>query len=310
MTYMQKRKPYYIAAAMIGLIGVPLLSFAGAQALESSKTRPLQPGTAAQQTEAQNLVNHLTHNQVNVVKTFQTPSGMIAIEGEGKELDPQGKHPKTLVWMTPNGKALIPVPAPVISANRVNYTEKAMISMGIMRKPEAATKVAQQISHGARTFMIGKSGPIIDAFLDPNCIFCHKFYEHAMPAVKKGDLRMRVTLVGFLKPSSAPKATAILASKDPVQAMAYNEQHFNVPAEEGGIKPMKKSDPSITAAVGANTAILTRTGETATPTLLFCQNNGKMRMVHGLPRNTQSFVNRLSHGKYSIDAAGNCTPKS
>ncbi|PKY09635.1 hypothetical protein B1757_13605 [Acidithiobacillus marinus] len=305
---MKQKKIYGLAATLMVAIGIPVLGYAAVNDLQASNATTLKPGTSAQEAEAQKLVNQLTHDNVTVLKTYQTPSGMIAVEGEGKNLDPKGKHPRTLVWMTPDGKALIPVPAPLISANRVNYTEKALIAMGIMRKPEPASKVAQQIAHQARTFTIGKSGPVIDAFLDPNCIFCHKFYEHAIPAIDKGKLRMRVTLVGFLKPSSAPKATAILASKDPAKAMAYNERHFNVPEEEGGIHPLNKSDPRITATVGANTAILTHTGETATPTILFCKKDGGLAMIHGAPRNLDGFIRHLSQSRYTINPDGNCSP--
>lgn len=141
--------------------------------------------------------------------------------------------------------------------------------------------IVQKLRH-ADTFLVGSRGPELTAFMDPNCIWCHRFYEKAMPLVRAGKLHLRVALVGFLKPTSAAKAAAILAARHPAQALAFNESHFNVITEEGGIRPDYQAPLSIRRAVSDNTQLLAQTGEEATPTLLYYTKAKQWHLQHGL----------------------------
>ena len=141
--------------------------------------------------------------------------------------------------------------------------------------------IVQKLRH-ADTFLVGSRGPELTAFMDPNCIWCHRLYEKAMPLVRAGKLHLRVALVGFLKPTSAAKAAAILAARHPAQALAFNESHFNVIAEEGGIRPDYHAPLSIRRAVSDNTHLLAQTGEEATPTLLYYTKAKRWHLQHGL----------------------------
>lgn len=273
---------------------------------ESSTTAIPKAGTAQEKAQAVKLVNTITKGTVTVINTFQGPDGMVAIEGISNKILPNGQRRKLFAWMTPGGGAVIPVPAPLLSDTGVNYTEQALIAMGLQKKPEAPSAVAMAVAHGARTFLIGKNGPIIDVFFDPNCIFCHKLYERALPLIQAGKLQMRVTMVGFLKPSSADKAAAILLAKDPAKALAYNEAHFVKSTEEGGIKPITKQQPATTAAVGSNTGILIKTGQEATPAIVFCDKAGDFKMIHGIPGNEGKFLNHLATSAKSILPDGTC----
>ena len=141
--------------------------------------------------------------------------------------------------------------------------------------------IVHKLRH-ADTFLVGSRGPELTAFMDPNCIWCHRFYEKAMPLVRAGKLHLRVALVGFLKPTSAAKAAAILAAKNSAQALAFDESHFNVATEEGGIRPDYKAPLAIRRAVSDNTQLLAETGEEATPTLLYYTKAKRWHLQHGL----------------------------
>jgi thiol:disulfide interchange protein DsbG len=295
-----------LTAAALATITIATVTTLAYGQNESSTTVIPKPGTTQQKAQAERLVNTLTKGTVTVINTFQGPDGMVAIEGISKEVSPNGHRRKLFAWMTPGGGAVIPVPAPLLSDKGVNYTEQALIAMGLQKKPEAPRAVASAVAHDARTFMVGKKGPIIDVFFDPNCIFCHKLYERALPLVKAGKLQMRVTMVGFLKPSSADKAAAILSAKDPAKALAYNEAHFVKSTEEGGIKPITKQQPATTAAIGSNTGILIKTGQEATPTVIFCNKAGDFKMIHGIPGNEEKFLNHLATSAKSILPDGTC----
>jgi thiol:disulfide interchange protein DsbG len=298
-----KSKLTAVALATITIATVATLAYGQN---ESSTTVIPKAGSAQQKAQAENLVNALTKGTVTVINTFQGPDGMVAIEGISKKTLPNGHRRKLFAWMTPGGGAVIPVPAPLLSDKGVNYTEQALIAMGLQKKPEAPSAVATAIAHEARTFMVGNQGPIIDVFFDPNCIYCHKLYERALPLVKAGKLQMRVTMVGFLKPSSADKAAAILSAKDPAKALAYNEAHFVTSTEEGGIKPITAQQPATTAAVGSNTGILIKTGQEATPTVIFCNKTGGFKMIHGIPGNEEKFLDHLATSTKSILPDGTC----
>ncbi|MEY2335858.1 thiol:disulfide interchange protein DsbG [Acidithiobacillus ferrianus] len=298
-----RTKSKLIAAALATIATMSTLAYGQN---ESSTTVIPKAGTAQEKAQAEKLVNTITKGTVTVINTFQGPDGMVAIEGISNKILPNGQRRKLFAWMTPGGGAVIPVPAPLLSETGVNYTEQALIAMGLQKKPEAPSAVATAVAHGAKTFMVGNNGPIIDVFFDPNCIYCHKLYERALPLIKAGKLQMRVTMVGFLKPSSADKAAAILSAKDPAKALAYNEAHFVKSTEEGGIKPITKQQPATTAAVGSNTGILIKTGQEATPAIVFCDKAGDFKMIHGIPGNEGKFLNHLATSAKSILPDGTC----
>jgi thiol:disulfide interchange protein DsbG len=101
--------------------------------------------------------------------------------------------------------------------------------------------------------------------------------------LQAGKLRLRVVMVGFLKPSSFGKAAAILMQSDHAQALATDEKKFDVKNEEGGIEPAKTIPPKIKQAIEANTHLLAQSGNEATPTLLYQNADGQWQVVHGLP---------------------------
>ncbi|MGC8478139.1 MAG: hypothetical protein ACP5NP_17450, partial [Acetobacteraceae bacterium] len=123
---------------------------------------------------------------------------------------------------------------------------------------------------------------------------CHRLYERAVPLLAAGKLRLRVVMVGFLKPTSFGRAAAILMAADPAAALAADERDFDVTHEEGGIAPATAIPPAIHAAVAADTALLARTGEEATPTLLWRDRAGQWRLMHhGPPQGLAAMVAKL-----------------
>src|SRR5699024_11211169 len=80
--------------------------------------------------------------------------------------------------------------------------------------------------------------PTLYAFIDPNCIYCHKLYQQAKPLISSGRLQVHWIMVGVLGQSSIGRAAAILAAEDSVAALAKNEASFQPRVERGGIKPI------------------------------------------------------------------------
>jgi hypothetical protein len=108
-------------------------------------------------------------------------------------------------------------------------------------------------------------------FFDPNCIWCHRFYEQVRAGVKAGKARYLMVPVAILKPSSVPKAERILQAKDPEAVFLRDERGFDTGTEEGGLP---KTFPAVRKAsmdiLDINTAVLAdlEGGKPATPTLV------------------------------------------
>lgn len=115
----------------------------------------------------------------------------------------------------------------------------------------------------------GKDGaPVAYVFADPNCIFCHKFYEMAEPLVKAGKLQVKWVIVDFLKASSQGRAAAILQAKDPTSALVSNENGFIAATEEGGIVPTTAT-PAIQGVLKQHMKIMRDAGFNGTPAMLY-----------------------------------------
>lgn len=98
--------------------------------------------------------------------------------------------------------------------------------------------------------------PVIDAFVDPNCLFCHRWFEQEKPLVEKGRVAFRIIPVGALKPSSPIRAAEILSAPDPLALWIKNENRFKTSTETGGIPLTLTQIPKTKKAVAVNTAIL------------------------------------------------------
>ncbi len=263
-------------------------SFASAMAQTASPTHASNGSYAT-------LVQKLSHGEVRLLNTFPGPDGLTGLVVEPS----YGPGHKDIAWGL-DGKALIP--GPVLNAQGQNLTLLAMQAQHLVPKPLASGVLAKRMLE-APGFTVGTKGPLFTVFLDPNCIFCHRFWDDAYPLAESGKIRFKVVPVGFLKPSSLPKAVTILMQKDPAQAWAQNETKFDVANEEGGIVPAKTLDPKIVQEVVANTKLLAKSGEVATPTIVACVNGQKAPQVfHGM---ALGMLQDLAKGR-SLTGTGTC----
>lgn len=234
--------------------------------------------------QANYLVDHLTHGKLQAVNVFRGPDGLwgVVTQPVGVKIPPY--MPKgQIVWTTPDGKALIP--GPVLNAHGADLTQVYMNKERLLPTPMPAKIVYEEAANPkfADSFVVGNPGaPEIVAIVDPNCIFCHVFYQEIMPAVAGGKVRVRFVMAGFLKPTSRTKAAAILSSKDPAKAYALDEKGFDTQSEEGGIAPDENPSGQVVQDVARNTAYLASTGQVATPTIVYQAKSGRYHLVHGL----------------------------
>ena len=221
-------------------------------------------------TQAFVLVTKATHGALQVQSTFAGPDALT-----GVVVDVPKQHRRFVAWILPNGKGL--VVGPVFSESGVNLTARAMHQEGIVASGKTLWNYG--VAHG---FTEGHSGPVITAYVDPNCIYCHLFYDAAQPLIRSGRLRVRFVVTGFLKRSSPGKAESILSAKRPLQALAADEKGFDVRTEEGAAVVDAHPSASVQKSVQANTAMLAKSGELATPTLIYSTSHHAFVIQHGL----------------------------
>ena len=96
----------------------------------------------------------------------------------------------------------------------------------------------------------------IDVLVDPNCIYCHKWFVSEKAAVNAGKISFRIIPVAALKPSSVPRAIEIMSAKNPLQLWLQNDHGFHTKTESGGISTTLPKNKAMQKAVAVNTAIL------------------------------------------------------
>lgn len=278
--------PIVLGTLSLLVAGVGTAAFAAPVAAGSSKA---PAGYAA-------LVQKLSHGKMHLLRTVATPvpglTGLIAESSTGQ---------KNIAFGLDNRYLVV---GPVISADGKVLNQAIARSAGITPKPLPVKTLALR-AMTASGFVLGHAGPMLVAFMDPNCIFCHLFYESEQSNLKAGKLRIKVVPVGFLKPSSLPKAVAIMEAKNPARAWAEDEARFNVKTEEGGAVPAHRLNVPATAVIRANTKLLAQSGEVATPTIIACLKGASHPVVwHGVsPAEHQEIPGKL----VDLLPTGSCT---
>lgn len=238
--------------------------------------------------DVQQVAGAASHGTVKVDSVFAGTDGLVG----AVVTSTQSPDARNIVWFTPHLKAVV-VNGSVLDASGQNLTQQARYTQGLLWRP--AKVLAAVAKAPDRTILVGSRGPVLTAFFDPNCTFCHQLYQQLAPALAAGKLRLRVVLVGIVKASSKPRAASILAAADPAAALAANEAHFDVRHEEGGAAIRTEGVTQATAAVAANMALFDKAGTRGTPTLLYCSRSRKqVQQVPGLPRDLNALVQDLA----------------
>lgn len=151
--------------------------------------------------------------------------------------------------------------------------------------------------HRALYISTGPAHPrrVIYVFFDPNCEYCHAFWEVAHPVQAQIGLRIRWLPVGRLKPSSLPKAAAIVLARHPGRAFTYDEEHFDEATETGGIPGIHSAPSGVVRGIRANWKLMSVIlGATGTPTIVYPY-RGRVVVQKGLP-DSQAAIGRILTG--------------
>lgn len=161
-------------------------------------------------------------------------------------------------------------------------------------KPDLAKTVSKLKKEGHLVQQGPDDAPVLYAFADPNCIYCHRFYDAVTPLAKAGKIQVQWAMVGFLKSSSMGRAAAILSADDPAAAMAKNEAGFDEDKEEGGIEPVDSPDPALQKLIKQRGKDMAQAGGRGTPTILYRKGADQWGMKPGMP--SKSWLQDYANG--------------
>ncbi len=264
------------------------------------------------------LIGTLSKNTASVVRIYPGPDGLVGVIFKTRE------GTMRVVWMTPHGAAI--VVGPVITAAGQDLTRISQQAVDAVSKVPAAGRPSSDagrpsvpdanssgpadnlpsrksplgkkmsaadfllMSRHLKSIAVGSGSREIWVYFDPNCIFCNRLYEELKPY--RSQVRAHWIPVGFLKKDdSLRKATGILQSRNPAEALLENEDRFDSESEEGGYPLPEKLDPAVEVAVNTNAIGLGQaTGALSTPTIVYRGTDGKPHSVMGLPPDLRAFL--------------------
>lgn len=265
-----KLKPTYFPLAAFGAAAIAAAAIATSVVIAA----PERPAA----------LRALEKQGVTVVGTFPAPGGLTAWAGY------IGQRPLSM-FVTPDGKHVI---AGTLLDAQGNEVAEAALEQAVRGAMTAGAWSKLESSHWIED---GKKGAprTVYVFTDPNCPYCNKFWADARPWVDSGKVVLRHVMVGILTPTSAGKAAALLADKDPAAALtAYERGHMEQngkslasgrarPLGDAGLKPLTNIPADIQAKLVANERLMASLGLRATPAMVWRDANGTVQMRTGAP---------------------------
>lgn len=262
-----------LSSAIVSMVVVAVIAVAGTS-VYFHKNPPAAGSVAMNQQAAKVLIGKATGGKAIVMQTFvDGPFQGFVLKGD------QPNSPEGILFTDASGQYLIS--GNVLDQNLKSLTEAAFDQYISPEKAQAAWASVNTVSY----VTMGKDDAPHKLYVvaDPNCVFCHQFYQMTKADVDSGQLQIRWILGAFLKESSQGRAAAILGAADPAAAFVQNETNFVDASEEGGIAPMAKVPTNIMTEIQANMNFMVKNQFMQTPTLLYKNKQGTPMLYTGLP---------------------------
>jgi thiol:disulfide interchange protein DsbG len=222
----------------------------------------------AQSADRPASVQALEGQGLTVVQEFAVGGGMRGFAGVADG------HP-IAIYVTADGKAIVGTRldekgAPLDEATLQNLVAKPMAQQA-WTQLESATWVLDGKAQAPR---------IVYTFSDPNCPYCHRFWEAARPWVDSGKVQLRHVLVGIIREDSPAKVAAILTASDRSAALLENERNH----AQGGIAPAQEVPGKVREILEANQRLMLAQGFRGTPGIVYLDADGTLQKINGMPQ--------------------------
>lgn len=214
------------------------------------------------------VIQLIEQQGLEILGEFDAPGGLRGFAGVA------GQRP-IAVYVTPDGDhavvgTLVDAKGTDVSASALQRLVVEPMSKRIWAQLEQSHWVADGNPNAPR---------VVYTFSDPNCPYCHRFWQAARRWVQSGKVQLRHVLVGVIRDDSPHKAAAILTAASPSEALTLNEQRH----AEGGIKGVSVISKDVRARLDANERLMSDLGFQGTPGILFRDEAGVIQTRSGLP---------------------------
>lgn len=211
-------------------------------------------------------IQALEKQGVTVHERFEAPAGLT-----GYAASVQGRE--VAVYLTEDGQhaivgTLLDAQGNDLSAEPLAKLVGGPQDVALWQQLEESTWIADGDSDAER---------VLYTFTDPNCPYCHRFFEQTRPWVEAGKVQLRHIMVGVLKKDSPQKAIALLAADNPVQALRDHQSGDEVALLDK--LPKEEEDELF-----ANNQLMSSLGLAATPVTFYrSEGNERLSVTQGAP---------------------------
>lgn len=214
------------------------------------------------------VIRYIKQQGVTIIDTFDTPAGL-----KGYAATIQGQ-PMSIYLTADKQFAMI---GNLINAEGEDLGEAALYELISAPQNE---KVWQQLEQ-ARWIQDGQKSAkrIIYTFTDPYCPYCQRLRELAEPYIANGEVQLRHIMVGILQENSVQTAADILAAESPEAALRQHIEQKQ--AQQPGSESQASADALAT--VENNNLLMEQLGFMATPTSVYKDKQGHVRLIEGMP---------------------------
>ena len=218
--------------------------------------------------ELPEAVKKIEAKGAKILGSFDAPDGLKGYaaqyqnRGMALYLTPDGKHVLLGNLYDADGKDL--------SAEPLQKLVYAPMAKAVWAKMEKSHWIADGKADAPR---------VIYLFSDPNCPYCNMFWEQARPWVNAGKVQLRHIMVGIIREDSPGKSAALLAAKDPQQALQDHEKA----GKGSSLKPLAKIPAEVQAKLDANMALMDELELSATPAIFYMDDKGELQQQQGAP---------------------------
>lgn len=257
--------PKVLLCACVLLMATACNGQAGAP---DGKARPATPAPASTSTSRPAVLATIEAQGLEIMGEFDAPSGLHGYAGVA------GQEPLT-VYTTADGQhALVGMLVDAKGKDVGADALRRLVTLPLSKRQWTALQATTWIADGA-----ADAPRVVYVFTDPNCPYCHRFWEAARPWVEAGKVQLRHILVGVIRPDSANKVATMLTAKSPIAALTRNEHTF----AKGGIEAAATVPDAVRQKLTGNETLMLQMGFQGTPGIAFLDDKGILQRRSGLP---------------------------
>lgn len=219
-----------------------------------------------------NLKQSLEQQGFTFVKEIPAPQGLTGWAGHNNQ------HPATLFISNDQQYYIV---GDLYNAKGDNLSLDAMnnyVKDAVLDEVWQSLSTATYIQDGQTT-----APRVVYVFSDPNCVYCHQFWQQSRPWVDSGKVQLRHIQVGVIREKSRGQVATILSAKTPEKMF----KDLNQNNAWKNLAECKNIPQQLADQIDANQALMDKYGFFSTPAVIWKDSQGKFKSQQGLPADLQ-----------------------